>query len=81
MRRTLSHIQHAAITEKCMATKGVLIVDDNPLVRSSLRHLFECHSKFEVSGEAEDGQDAIDKAEGLRPDLIVMDLSMPNMTD
>ena len=36
-------------------------------------------SDFEVSGEAENGQDAIEKAQALRPDLIVMDLSMPVM--
>src|SRR5712691_8018817 len=62
-----------------MANKGVLIVDDNAVVRSSLRRLFESHSEFEVSGEAENGQDAIDKAERLKPDLIILDLAMPVM--
>ena len=62
---------------KNMASKGVLIVDDNALVRSSLRRLFEATPEFEVSGEAEDGQDAIDKAKRLKPDLIILDLAMP----
>jgi len=62
-----------------MANKGVLIVDDNTFVRSSLRFLFESYPEFEVSGEAENGQDAIDKAERLKPDLIILDLAMPVM--
>src|SRR5260370_41634465 len=62
-----------------MANKGVLIVDDNAVVRSSLRCLFESYPEFEVSGEAENGQDAIDKAERLKPDLIILDLAMPVM--
>ena len=60
--------------------KGVLIVDDNAVVRSSLRRLFESYPEFEVLGEAVDGQDAIDEAERLKPDLIILDLAMPVMT-
>lgn len=48
-------------------------------MRSSLRRLFEACPEFEVSGEAEDGQDAIDKAGHLKPDLIILDLAMPVM--
>ena len=62
-----------------MASKGVLIVDDNAFVRSSLRRLFEANAEFEVSGEAENGQDAIRKAKRLKPDLIILDLAMPLM--
>jgi DNA-binding NarL/FixJ family response regulator len=63
-----------------MAKKSVLIVDDNAVVRFSLRHLFQANPEFEVSGEAENGQDAIDQAEHLKPDLIILDLAMPIMT-
>ena len=63
-----------------MACKGVLIVDDNAVVRSSLRRLFKTYPEFEVCGEAKDGQDAIHKAERLKPDLIILDLAMPVMT-
>jgi DNA-binding NarL/FixJ family response regulator len=62
-----------------MAKKSVLIVDDNRVVRSSLRRLFESCPEFEVSGDAENGQDAISKAERLKPDLVILDLSMPVM--
>lgn len=61
-----------------LAKKTVLIVDDDLLVRNALRRLFNA-SEFEVSGEAQDGQEAIDKAELLKPDLIILDLSMPVM--
>ena len=63
-----------------MPTKRVLLVDDNAVVRSFVRQLFELQPDFEISGEAEDGRDAIEKAEKLRPDLIILDLIMPVMT-
>lgn len=59
--------------------KSVLIVDDNPFIRQALCKLFERESDFEVCGEAENGKQAIEKAQKLRPDLIVLDLSMPVM--
>jgi two-component system nitrate/nitrite response regulator NarL len=49
------------------------------MVRSAMRPLFDSHSKFEVCGEAEHGREAIEKASNLRPDLIVLDMSMPVM--
>jgi DNA-binding NarL/FixJ family response regulator len=58
----------------------VLLVDDNAVVRAAVRGLFESHPGFDVSGEAEDGRDAIEKAESLKPDLIILDLAMPVMT-
>jgi DNA-binding NarL/FixJ family response regulator len=57
----------------------VLIVDDQAIVRAAVRDLFESHSGFEVCGEAENGADAIVKARALKPDLIILDLSMPLM--
>lgn len=57
----------------------VLIVDDQAVVRAAVRDLFESHSGFEVCGEAENGADAIVKARALKPDLIILDLSMPLM--
>ena len=59
--------------------KSVLIVDDNPFVRHALCELFKQEADFEVCGEAENGKEAVAKAQGLRPDLIVLDLSMPVM--
>src|ERR1700688_2905185 len=57
----------------------VLIVDDSDSVRIAVRALFEAEPGFSVVGEAVNGMDAIDKADELVPDLIVLDLSMPIM--
>ena len=61
--------------------KTVLIVDDNAFIRHALCELFKREADFEVCGEAENGKEAIEKAQELRPDLIVLDLSMPVILD
>lgn len=60
-------------------SKAVLIVDDNAMVRAALRVFLEGSTRLRVCGEAADGTEAILKAKELRPGLILMDLSMPNM--
>jgi len=57
----------------------VLIVDDNEFIRQALCELFQRQADFEVCADAENGREAIEMAEQLRPDLIVLDLSMPVM--
>ena len=57
----------------------VLIVDDYPAVRSAIRAGLERYPGFFVCGEAVDGADAIEKATKLKPDLILLDLSMPGI--
>jgi len=59
--------------------KSVLIVDDNAFIREGLCQLFKRETDFEVCGQAQNGKEAIEKAVKLRPDLIVLDLSMPVM--
>jgi DNA-binding NarL/FixJ family response regulator len=59
--------------------KTVLVVDDNAVIRRALCQVLTAEADFDVSGEAENGQQAIEKAQELHPDLIVMDLSMPVM--
>jgi DNA-binding NarL/FixJ family response regulator len=56
----------------------VLIVDDHPLTRDALSSLLGAHG-FEVCGAASDGAEAVAQAALLRPDLILLDLSMPGM--
>jgi DNA-binding NarL/FixJ family response regulator len=58
-------------------SRSVLIVDDNPLIRKVLCEALTREGDFEICGEAHDGRDAIEKAQLLRPALIIMDLSMP----
>ena len=57
----------------------ILIADDNLFIRESLRRLFEREEDFDVCGEAENGREAVEKARELRPDLVLLDLSMPVM--
>jgi DNA-binding NarL/FixJ family response regulator len=59
--------------------KSILIVDDSPMIRRSLRELLEKQDGLAVCGEAENGLDGIEKAQQLHPHLIVLDLSMPVM--
>jgi len=63
-----------------MASKlKVLLVDDHALVRRGFRRMLEDEPTFQVAGEASDGQEAVDLAEQLRPDVIVMDCALPQM--
>ncbi len=57
----------------------ILIVDDHLAVRRGVRSLLATHGHWSVCGEAGDGYEAIERAKALKPDLILMDLSMPRM--
>jgi len=57
----------------------ILIADDVPMVRAGLKMLLEMHKGWSVCGEAEDGKDAVQKALALAPDVILLDVSMPNL--
>jgi DNA-binding NarL/FixJ family response regulator len=57
----------------------ILIADDDASIRRLLRRLIENHLGWIVCGDAHDGQDAVGKATELGPDVIVMDLAMPQM--
>lgn len=62
-----------------MAKIQVLIVDDHTLFRESLRSLLKDVEDIEVVGEAEDGVEAVVKTTQLQPDVVLMDIAMPNM--
>ncbi len=57
----------------------ILIADDDAAIRRLLRRLIENHDNWSVCGDAGSGQDAIGKASELSPDVIVLDLAMPDM--
>ncbi len=59
--------------------KRILIVDDHPILRKGLRSILALRPDFDVVGEAENGRDAVDSVDKLRPDLVMMDISMPRM--
>ena len=56
----------------------ILIVDDHELVRRGVRTLLTSRLDFEVCGEAADGVQGVDKAKELRPDIVLMDITMPS---
>jgi DNA-binding NarL/FixJ family response regulator len=58
---------------------SVLIVDDNQMVRKVVRHFFESLPDWKIGGEAGEGAEAVRKAAEVKPDLILLDFSMPNM--
>lgn len=62
-----------------MEKSKVLIVDDHVVVREGLKLIFETEEYYEVVGEAENGKIALPLVEQLKPDVILMDLSMPKM--
>ncbi len=57
----------------------VLVVDDHELVRKGICSVLESEPTIQLCGEALDGLDAVRKAQALRPDLVVMDITMPNL--
>ena len=57
----------------------ILIVDDNTLIRSSLRSWIEGNEDFQVCGETENGMVAVQKVEEMHPDIVILDLQMPVM--
>ena len=58
---------------------SILIVYDNAHIRKALCDMFKREEDFNICGEAENGREAIEKAQQLQPDLVVLDMSMPVM--
>jgi len=58
----------------------LLLVDDHPIVLEGIKWRLSAQEDLEVVGEDADGGEALRMAEELRPDLVLMDISMPNMT-
>src|SRR5579863_6845748 len=61
------------------STIRLLIADDHPIVRDGLKKLLMLEDDFEVVGEAVDGRDVLDKVRELDPDVVLLDLRMPNL--
>ncbi|MGB7949740.1 MAG: response regulator transcription factor [Candidatus Binatia bacterium] len=59
--------------------KKALIVDDHKIMREGLRSLLEKSGRFECVGEADDGLQAVKMARELKPDIVIMDIAMPNL--
>jgi DNA-binding NarL/FixJ family response regulator len=57
----------------------ILIADDHELVRRGLIALLQAHEGWEICGEATDGREAVEKAKQLKPDVVILDVGMPNL--
>ncbi len=68
-----------AVRGEDLAAARLLIADDHALLRGALKGMLDSEPDFEVIGEAKDGREAVELCERLRPDLALMDVSMPEM--
>ncbi len=62
-----------------MGKRRILLAEDHAILREGLRSLLSAQTDIEIVGEAEDGQQAIQQANALQPDIAIVDLSMPRM--
>jgi DNA-binding NarL/FixJ family response regulator len=60
-------------------SRRVLIADDDALARAALRTILDAHDDLELVAEAEDGQQAVERAGRLLPDVVLLDIRMPNL--
>jgi DNA-binding NarL/FixJ family response regulator len=62
-----------------MSSLRILLVDDFEVWRQRIRSILESQAEFQVIGEASDGFEAVQKAEALKPDLILLDIGLPHL--
>jgi DNA-binding NarL/FixJ family response regulator len=67
----------AVAVRQVQAKVRILIADDHPVIRKMVRSTLEEHPRFEVCGEALDGAKAIEAADRLKPDVVVLNITMP----
>jgi two-component system nitrate/nitrite response regulator NarL len=67
------------VTEKKKATVRIVIADDHPIVRDGLKKLLLLEEDFEIVGEASDGREVLERVQELDPDVLLLDLRMPNL--
>jgi CheY-like chemotaxis protein len=79
-RRVAAGVCVQLVQERTSMGFKILIVDDHEVVRQGIRTILRSRPQWEVCGEAVNGKDAIDKAKTLDPDVIIMDITMPEMS-
>jgi DNA-binding NarL/FixJ family response regulator len=62
-----------------MKALRILVADDHDLMRRGIKALLQSHAGWEVCGEAHTGREAVTKAEELKPDIVILDISMPDL--
>jgi two-component system response regulator NreC len=76
----MSRLAQPAPTQSTSARVRILLADDHAVVREGIRMILEAQPDFEVVGEAADGEEAVQMARRLNPDVVVMDISMPKLS-
>ncbi len=72
-----SSLVEVPVANRSVTRKQILIADDHEMLRRGVRAMLETETCWEICGEAVDGQDAVDKAKALLPDLVILDINMP----
>ena len=67
------------VAEKRKGNVRIVLADDHPIVRDGLKKLLQLEEDFEVVGEAGDGREVLEKVQELDPDVLLLDLRMPNL--
>jgi DNA-binding NarL/FixJ family response regulator len=67
----------AKLHQSCMVPLRILIADDHELYRRGVRSVLAGRNDCQVCGEAENGQEAVEKTRELKPDLVILDITMP----
>jgi len=80
METAFDRFAHSGFNWESLSMVRILIVDDHAILRRGLRTLLAQRADWEVCGEAIDGRDAIQQARQLLPDVILLDISLPQMT-
>src|SRR5213082_987827 len=62
-----------------MATFRIFIADDHEVVRKGLMSLLQAQPDWEICGEANDGREALEKTQKLKPDVVILDIGMPSL--
>src|SRR5450432_1550266 len=76
---TIEHIEETETTERRKTMIRVVIADDHPIVRDGLRKLLSLEEEVQVVGEAGDGREVLEVIQDVEPDVLLLDLRMPNL--
>ncbi|MDH5719635.1 MAG: response regulator transcription factor [Spirochaetia bacterium] len=63
-----------------MKPKKIFLVDDHLILREGLKHILSETDLYEVSGESGDGREALEKIEKMKPDIVILDISLPSLS-
>jgi NarL family two-component system response regulator LiaR len=76
---TATNTPASSASTKHSSKTRIVLADDHPLLRQALKDVLQKETAFEIVGEAADGEEAVKLAAELTPDVVIMDISMPNL--